>query len=106
MAIVVIFHVRERLQLPGNRHGWAFHAAAFYAACLALAYFLFEVWPYAFVAAGFGMAESMLLAVAAVNVHHFVVDAYIWRLRRDPNYRIVTGSVPTSPQTLPAVAPA
>jgi len=107
MAIVAIFHVRERLQMPGNRRGAAFHAGAFYAACLGLAYFLFYVWPYAFVAAGFGMAESVLLIIAAVNVHHFIVDAYIWRLRRDPNYRIVTEGVPAAPaDVLPSVAPA
>ncbi len=107
MAIVAIFHVRERLQVPGNRRGWAFHAAAFYGACLGLAYFLFYVWPYAFVAAGFGMAESMLLIIAVVNIHHFIVDAYIWRLRRDPNYRIVTGGAPAAPpDALPSVVPA
>jgi hypothetical protein len=29
------------------------------------------------------------LVVAIINIHHFVVDAYIWRLRRDPNLRTV-----------------
>jgi hypothetical protein len=90
LAIVMIFHVRERMALPGNRHGWPYHAASFYLACLALAYLLFNTWPYAFVAAGFGFVESTLLVVAVVNVHHFLVDAYIWRLRRDPNYRVVS----------------
>jgi hypothetical protein len=33
---------------------------------------------------------------AVINIHHFVVDAYIWRLRRDPNYRIVTGTEPAA----------
>jgi len=27
-------------------------------------------------------------------VHHFVVDAYIWRLRRDPNYGTVMAASP------------
>jgi hypothetical protein len=92
MAIVTIFHVRERMSLPGNTKGWLYHAATFYLACVALAYFLFSAWPYAFVAAGFGMVESSLLVVAVINIHHFVVDAYIWRLRRDPNYRVVSSS--------------
>jgi hypothetical protein len=89
LAIVCIFHVRERVAAPGNvRPGWQ-HAVGFYAACLGLGYLLFQVWPYAFVWAGFGFVESAMLVTAAVNVHHFVVDAFIWRLRRDPNYAVV-----------------
>ena len=30
--------------------------------------------------AGFGPAESVLLVVAVINIHHFIVDAYIWKL--------------------------
>ena len=34
--------------------------------------------------------ESLLRVPARINVHHFVVDAYIWRVRRDGrNRRIV-----------------
>ena len=51
--------------------------------------------------AGFGLGESMLLVVAVINIHHFIVDRYIWQLRKDPNYKIVVGqgseSVPTRP---------
>lgn len=102
LAIVTIFHVRDQMALPENRHRPLYHAAWFYLVCLGLAYVLFKVWPYAFVAAGFGLAEAALLVVATINVHHFIVDAYIWRLRRDPNYRIVTGQAPAAPS--PAVA--
>jgi hypothetical protein len=96
LAIVIIFHVRDRERLPGNLHGWAYHSALFYLACLLLGFLLFQVWPFAYVAAGFGWAESLLLVTAVINIHHFVVDAYIWRLRRDPNYRIVTETVPAA----------
>jgi hypothetical protein len=91
LAITLIFHVRERLAQPDNRHGWLRHAAMFYGSCLLLGYALFQIWPYAYVAAGFGWAESVLLVTAVINIHHFIVDAYIWRLRKDPNYRVVTG---------------
>jgi hypothetical protein len=94
LAIVMIFHVRDRERLPGNHHGWAYHSSLFYGACLLLGFLLFQVWPFAYVAAGFGWAESLLLVTAVINIHHFVVDAYIWRLRRDPNYRIVTETEP------------
>jgi hypothetical protein len=92
LAIVTIFHVRERLKDPDNRRGWAYHALAFYAMCVALAWALFSVWPYAYVLLGFGLVESVLLTVATINVHHFIVDAYIWRLRGDPNYQVVASA--------------
>lgn len=92
LSIVTIFHVRDQAREPGNRRGWLSHALGFYGACLLLAYLLFLALPFGYVAVGFGQAESMLLVTAVINVHHFVVDAYIWRLRRDPNYGIVTGA--------------
>ena len=92
LAITLVFHVRERLGEPGNRHGWLRHSLHFYALCLLLGYGLFQLLPFAYQAAGFGWAESVLLVVAAINVHHFIVDGYIWRLRRTPNYAVVTGA--------------
>jgi hypothetical protein len=106
LTIVMVFHVRERMAMPGNTHTWSYHAAAFYLACLAVAYLLFNTWPYAFVAAGFGFVESTLLVVAVVNIHHFLVDAYIWRLRRDPNYRIVREELGTPEPPLAGAAAA
>jgi hypothetical protein len=93
LAITTIFHVREQTLEPGQAGRWLAHAASFYARCLILGYLLFQLWPYAYIAAGFGWAESVMLVVAVINVHHFVVDAYIWRLRRDTNYRVVTAGV-------------
>lgn len=93
LAIVTIFHVKDQLRRPGNSRGWAYHAGAFYLACLVLGYLLFHVWPYAYVLHGFGLAESALLVTATINIHHFIVDAYIWKLRQDSNYRIVTDPV-------------
>jgi hypothetical protein len=93
LGIVTIFHVKDRLRQPDNTHGWAWHTAGFYLACLAFGYVIFEIWPFAYVLMGFGVAESMLLVAAVINIHHFVVDAYIWKLRQAPNYRIVTDGV-------------
>jgi len=94
LAIVVIFHVRERVAAPGNTASWWSHALRFYLACLVLGFLLFQVWPYGYVLLGFTLAQSLLLVTAVINIHHFVVDAYIWRLRRDPNYAVVTAAVP------------
>lgn len=71
LAIAVIFHVKDRRAEPTNRHGAVYHSLWFYGVSLALAYALFSCWPYAFVLAGFGLAESMLLVTAVINVHHF-----------------------------------
>ena len=90
LAILTIFHVKERVRAPAGPRAWWSQALGFYAACLALGYVLFQVWPYAYVLLGFGFAESVLLVIAAINVHHFVVDAFIWRLRRDSNYAVVS----------------
>jgi hypothetical protein len=89
LAIVIIFHVKDQVRKPGNRHGAAYHAAWFYGVSLALGYGLFYCWPQFYLLLGFGLAESMLLVIAVINIHHFIVDAYIWRLRKDKNFQNV-----------------
>ena len=86
-----LFHgvVRERTRRPEDRRGWAFHAGVFYGASVALAYLLFVLRPDAYVALGYERLLTAQLVVAVINIHHFVVDAYIWRLRGDPNLRTV-----------------
>jgi hypothetical protein len=98
LAIVTIFHVKERTRAETNRFGPLVHAVSFYGACVLLAYVLFVLWPDTYVWAGFDPALTPQLTVAVINIHHFIVDAYIWRLRKDPNYRTVvdTSSAPVS----------
>jgi hypothetical protein len=91
LAIAAIFHSREQTA-RGDRRGPLFHALSFYAACLVLAYGLFNCLPHAYALAGFSLTESVLLAVAAINVHHFIVDAYIWRLGRQDSNRAIVDS--------------
>lgn len=95
LAIVTIFQVKEDMRDAPARPWWAY-AGRFYLMCLALGYFLFQAWPHAFVLAGFGYAQSLLLVVATINVHHFIVDAFIWRLRKDPNYAVVKAAAPAA----------
>lgn len=92
LAIVMLFHAKERTAMTGNRHGAAYHALVFYGACLVLGYLIFNVWPYAYVGLGYGFAESMLTCAAVINIHHFVVDRYIWRVRRDASNEAVVRS--------------
>ena len=97
MAIVIIFHVRDQMGRPENRRGIGFHVVTFYAMCLALGYALFSALPQAYIFAGFGRVESVLLVVAAINIHHFIVDAYIWKLERDQgNRRVVESGTPVA----------
>ncbi|MBP89949.1 MAG: hypothetical protein CMJ64_25115 [Planctomycetaceae bacterium] len=94
LAIVLIFHLRDQMGRAGNRHGAAYHVAWFYLVSFALGYGLFQCLPFAYRWIGFGMLESYLLVSAAINIHHFIVDAYIWRLRgSDSNRRIVDPSL-------------
>jgi len=94
LAILTIVHVKERMKRPDN-HAPAWRlATGFYARCLGLGYLLFQVWPHAFVLAGFSYAESLLMVVSVINIHHFIVDAFIWRLRRDPSYAAAAGASP------------
>ena len=67
--------------------------------CLILGWVLFFRWPQAYWLFGFPIVQSGLLVTATINIHHFVVDAFIWKLRRDPNYQTVV-DVPA-----PAVSP-
>lgn len=90
LAIVIIFHVKDQLARSDNRHGIAYHVLWFYGVCVLLGYGLFSCFPRAFIFAGFGPVESVLLVVAVINIHHFIVDAFIWRLKKtDTNRKII-----------------
>ena len=89
LGIVATFHARERAGAPEARHGALYHTALLYVVCLALGYALFQCWPRAYELAGFGMVETTFLVIAMINIHHFIVDAFIWRIRKDPNYKTV-----------------
>ena len=97
LAIVTIFHAREQRALPDNHHGGLYHSVWFYGVSLALAYVLFHLLPLGYTLAGFGYTESLLLVIAAINLHHFIVDGFIWRLGRGgSNRRIVDQGLPAA----------
>lgn len=102
LAIVIIFHVKEQMGRPDNDHSAAYHVVWFYAVSLLLGYVLFDPFPRLYVFAGFGPAESMMLVVAAINIHHFIVDAFIWRLGRSDNNRAIVDSASRTPTPTPA----
>ena len=87
LAIVSIFHVKDQARRAPNAQGWFFHTVTFYVTCLILGWLLFFRWPQAYWLLGFPIVQSGLLVTAIINIHHFIVDAFIWKLRRDPSYR-------------------
>ena len=90
LAIVIVFHVRDQTAREDNQHSALWHCLTFYGMCFVLGYALFHVAPQAFVLVGFGAVESFLLVGAAINIHHFIVDGYIWKLRKgSTNRRVV-----------------
>ncbi len=95
LAIVIIFHVKDQMKLPTNRHGAIYHIAWFYGMSLALGFVLFDWFPRAYIYVGFGAATSVMLTVAMINIHHFIVDAFIWRLKKSDNNRDIVDSSTT-----------
>src|SRR6266850_8227207 len=92
LAIVIIFDVKDQVSLPGNTHGRLFHTLWFYGISLGLGCILFILLPKTYAAMGFDYFDGRLVSVAVINIHHFIVDAYIWRLGRgDTNRKIVEG---------------
>lgn len=89
LAIVLIFHVREKQPDGGTVGDVVRETLGFYLKCLVLGYLLFQVLPYAYAAIGFPLASSILVVAATINIHHFIVDRVIWRQREDPNMKVV-----------------
>ncbi len=92
LGIMLVYHVREQMRNADNRYGWLYHATNFYGRCLLLGYAMFYCLPYVFVMAGASYAQAMLPVAAAINIHHFVVDGYIWRLRVPANQQALSDS--------------
>jgi len=81
---------------PSNRHGVAYHSVLFYGGSFLLGYSLFRWFPYVYIFAGFTPAASVMYIVAMINIHHFIVDGFIWRLKKaDANRGIIDSAAPT-----------
>jgi len=97
LAIVIIFHVKDRMAETDNQHGILYHVLFFYGACVLLAYALFMCLPWAYRAVGFDVDQSAWVVIAVINIHHFIVDGYIWRLKKsDTNRKVVDAGLVTS----------
>lgn len=95
LAIIMVFHVKERVAEPDNRHSGLYHALWFYGATLVLGYLLFHALPAAFVWAGMGFVQSKVAVIAGINIHHFIVDGFIWKFKAGgANRKVVDEEIP------------
>jgi len=79
LAIVIAYYVRDRCKNETTPRPPLYYVVSFYLRCLLLGYLLFYCLPHAFEWFGAGLGESMLIVIATINIHHFIVDRYIWR---------------------------
>jgi len=94
VALALAFRAGEARSVtePAAPGGPLRAVAGFYLLSVVLGYSLFILLPAAGVALGGAYGDSRLLAVSLVNIHHFIVDARVWRPRDDAaTRRIVEG---------------
>jgi hypothetical protein len=103
LIIVVVRHVHEqmaRTDVNPQLHRPVVYGALFYGISFVLGAFLFFVVPLAYVPLGFSATRSFTMMMIVINLHHFIVDGFIWRTRP-------AGGKPAAPpprlQTVPAV---
>ncbi|MFO0612609.1 MAG: hypothetical protein U0414_08485 [Polyangiaceae bacterium] len=95
LVIVTVFHVKDEMSDPKNTHGRTYHVVGFYGLCLILGWLLFDGWPriYAWISLALDNSETERRIAWVINIHHFLVDGYIWKLRNDKkNLDVVVGA--------------
>ena len=85
LVIVVIVHTNDNMARPDNNKGKIFHVLMFYGMSIVLGLVLFLAWPWMYVPFGFKLEDAILMTVATINLHHFIVDGYIWRSKKKKN---------------------
>ena len=88
LLVVAFVHAKDYPRSRSRIGGPGFHMASFYLMSLVLAAFLFYVLPSLVHAAGGWMGQQwdvthcVLMTVTAINLHHFIIDGYIWKGKR------------------------
>jgi hypothetical protein len=101
LIIVTVRHADDRVgRLPaaGRLRLRILHGAAFYGFSLWVGFGLFLVAPAAYTLLGFDGLQAYVMMTMVINVHHFIVDGFIWRTAARP------GAGTSRVQTLPAAA--
>jgi hypothetical protein len=84
LIVVVERHVSEQMART-DRRGWLHrpivYASGFYGVSFVLGVLLFFVMPLMYVPFGFTPTQAFAMMTWVVNLHHFIVDGFIWRTR-------------------------
>ena len=103
LIIVVMIHVQEQMARTDVTHRWhnpLFYGGTFYGLSAVVAGILFFIVPLAYVPLGFGAPQALVMMTVVINLHHFIVDGFIWRTKPAPR-----GPTTNTPQTaVPATA--
>jgi hypothetical protein len=84
LIVVVERHVSEqmaRTDRHGPLHRPAIYAAGFYGVSFVLAVILFFLTPLMYVPFGYTPTQSFTMMTWVINLHHFIVDGFIWRTK-------------------------
>jgi hypothetical protein len=82
LIVVIARYAEEQTRtVPSAERLRAFllHGTAFYGFSLAVALMLFIVAPALYAAIGFAAAPAYAMTIYVINIHHFVVDGFIWK---------------------------
>jgi len=82
LVIVVERHVAEQMARTDRRgplHRPIVYAAGFYGVSFVLGIFMFFLTPLIYVPFGFTATQSFTMMTWVINLHHFIVDGFIWR---------------------------
>jgi hypothetical protein len=84
LIVVVDRHVSDqmaRTDRRGSLHRPIVYAAGFYGVSLVLGVLLFFVTPLMYIPFGFTPTQAFTMMTWVINLHHFIVDGFIWRTR-------------------------
>jgi hypothetical protein len=86
LVIVTVQHSKEQMARTDGRqasvlHRPSYYVGTFYGVCILLAVVLFFALPMLYVPLGFEAAQATVVVVSVINLHHFIVDGFIWRTK-------------------------
>ena len=103
LIIVVMVHIQEqmaRTDANPRLHSPLFYGGTFYGLSTVVAGILFFLVPLAYVPLGFGAAQALVMMTVVINLHHFIVDGFIWRTKPMPRGPSATTTQPAVPVTV------
>jgi hypothetical protein len=82
LVVVVDRHIADqmaRTDVKGPLHRPVVYGAAFYGISLVIAVVIFFIVPLGYIGLGFNAGQSFAMMIMVINLHHFIVDGFIWR---------------------------